>query len=100
MVENKILGKITCKFCQTGGQVLLESKKQKAYYVCDECDMQVFSRSKRSHNRLVELATAAPPPAPPKPAPAPQPTKETTDGKKPVPGKQPEPAKPRAGLWD
>lgn len=84
-----VLGKCPCPVCKTPEQEVRASKKGKAYIMCDECDVQVFSRSTRSHKRLLEYvkATGAPAPAP-KPAPAPAPGKP-----------DPAPAKGANNVW-
>lgn len=67
--ERIIIGKITCPVCGTKDQELRQATTGRAYMNCDECDCQVFARSKFSDSKLRALVVAAAPtPAPAPPA--------------------------------
>lgn len=91
MKDRVVLGLIDCPVCRTGGQELREATTKRAYMNCDQCDCQVFARSKFSDAKLRALV-------PPKPAPATTTTAKQdppTDAK-PAPKKQPATKQPAA----
>lgn len=55
--EREVIGNLKCPVCGTGGAELKLASTKKAYLICDECDVQIFSRSKRSDELLRERAT-------------------------------------------
>lgn len=75
-VPKPVLGKCRCPVCKTPDQVMKQSDKGRPYLMCDECDVQIFARSKRSGDAMLALLDKPATPAAP-PAAQPAPKKET-----------------------
>lgn len=76
-----------CPVCnEKGGAQVGQSAKGYAYAVCDSCGMQLFTRSRFAHERLMlQCSEKAPDPPPdpkpkPDPDPAPKPAPKPDDG--------------------
>lgn len=86
MANENLIGQGVCPVCGSHKARLTVSKKQLACLTCNACNVQIFSRSDRSDEKLRSFIRAAPI-AEPISQPKPEPIETTSHQPEPVPKK-------------